>query len=166
MLTGSPDPEGGNSIRGERIDQILDVLCSAYDFIVVDPGRSLSRISLPLIQKADLIVLIVSTDHSTVKLTKTVCDYLMAQGAGAGKIYTLLNRAVGLEGLTRAQAEEIIGLPIRTTMPYLGGNLSLANTRHQPITLKYPSDTASIILTGTASELVSLARQLDSAPAS
>jgi len=166
VLTGSPDPQGGNSIRGERIGQIVDVLCSAYEFIVLDLGRSLSRISLPLIQKADLIVLIASTDQSTVKLTKTIWDYLQAQGVDQQKIYALLNRAVGLEGSTKAEAEEIIGLPIKTTMPYLGGNFALANNLNQPIMLKYPTDTSAIILKGAADEIVSLTRRLRSSSAS
>lgn len=160
VLTGSPDPEHGNSIKGERINQIVDMLCSAYDFIVLDIGRSLSRISLPLIQKADLIVLIASTDQSTIKLTKTVCDYLKTQGVNSQKIYAILNRAIGLEGLTKAQAEEIIDLPIKTTMPYMGGNFALANNLNQPITVKYPTDTASIILKGSAEEIVNLARRM------
>ena len=160
VLTGSPDPEHGNSIKGERINQIVDMLCSAYDFIILDIGRSLSRISLPLIQKADLIVLIVSTDQSTVKLTKTVYDYLRTQGVNGHKVYAILNRAVGLEGVTKAEAEEIIGLPIKTTMPYMGGNFALANNLNQPITLKYPTDTASIILKGAAEEIVNLARRM------
>ncbi len=162
VLTGSPDPQGGNSIRGERIVQIVDALCSAYDFIILDIGRALSRISLPLIQKADLIVLIVSTDQSTIKLTKTVREYLQAQGVDSQRIYAVLNRAVGLEGLTKTQAEEIIGLPIKTTMPYMGGNFALANNQNQPITLKYPTDTSAIILKGTAEEIVTLARRFRS----
>jgi pilus assembly protein CpaE len=160
LLTGSPDPEHGNSLKGERIGQIVDILCSAYDFIILDFGRSLSRISLPLIQKADLIILIVSTDQSTIKLTKTVREYLQTQDVDDQKIYAILNRAVGLEGLTKTQAEEIIGLPIKTTMPYMGSNFSLANNLNQPITMKYPTDTASIILKGTAEEIVNLARRL------
>ena len=160
VLTGSPDPQHGNSIKGERINQIVDRLCSAYDFVVLDFGRSLSRISLPLIQKADLIVLIVSTDQSTVKLTRTVHEYLKTQGVTSQKIYAILNRAVGLEGVTKAQAEEIIGLPIKTTMPYMGGNFALANNLNQPITVKYPTDTASIILKGAAEEIVNLARRM------
>jgi pilus assembly protein CpaE len=160
VLTGSPDPEHGNSIKGERINQVVDMFCSAYDFIILDIGRSLSRISLPLIQKADLIVLIVSTDQSTVKLTKTVYDYLRTQGVNSQKIYAILNRAVGLEGVTKTQAEEIIGLPIKTTMPYMGGNFALANNLNQPITLKYPTDTASIILKGAAEEIVNLSRRM------
>ena len=160
VLTGSLDPEHGNTIKGERITQIIDRLCSAYDFIILDIGRSLSRISLPLIQKADLIILIVSTDQSTVTLTKTVNDYLKTQGVDTQKIYAILNRAVGLEGLTKSQAEEIIGVPIKTTMPYMGSNFALANNLNQPITLKYPTDTASIILKGTAEDIVKLARRL------
>jgi pilus assembly protein CpaE len=160
VLTGSPDPEHGNTIKGERINQIVDRLCSAYDFVILDIGRSLSRISLPLIHKADLIVLIVSTDQSTIKLTKTVYDYLKTQGVNSQKIYAILNRAVGLEGLTKAQAEEIIGLPIKTTLPYMGSNFALANNLNQPITVKYPTDTASIILKGAAEEMVSLARRI------
>ena len=160
VLIGSPDPEHGNSIKGERINQIVDRLCSAYDFVILDIGRSLSRISLPLIQKADLIVLIVSTDQSTVKLTKTVHDYLKTQGVTSQKIYAILNRAVGLEGVTKAEAEEIIGLPIQTTMPYMGGNFALANNLNQPITVKYPTDTASIILKSAAEDIVNLARRM------
>lgn len=160
LLPGSPDPQHGNSIQGERIGQIVDTLCSSYDFIILDIGRSLSRISVPLIQKADLIVLIVSTDQSTVQLTKTVWNYLQSQDVVHQNVYAILNRAVGLEGLTKTQAEEIIGLPIKTAMPYLGGNFALANNLNQPITIKYPTDTASIILKGTSEDMVKLARQL------
>lgn len=160
LLPGSPDPQHGNDIKGERIGQIVNTLCSAYDFIILDIGRSLSRISLPLIQKADLIILIVSTDQSTVQLTKTIWNYLQAQGVDHQKVYAILNRAVGLEGLTKAQAEEIIGLPIKTTMPYMGSNFALANNLNQPITIKYPTDTASIILKETAGDMVNLARRI------
>lgn len=160
LLAGSPDPQHGNSIKGERIGEIVDVLCFVYDFVILDIGRSLSRISLPLIQKADLIILIVSTDQSTIRLTKTIWDYLQTQGIDNQKIYAILNRAVGLEGLTKTEAEEIIGLSIKTTMPYMGSNFALANNLNQPITKKYPTDTASLILKQTAEDMVKLARRL------
>jgi pilus assembly protein CpaE len=160
LLAGSPDPQHGNRIKGDRIGQIVETLRGAYDFVILDLGRSLSRISLPLIQQADLIPLIVSTDLSTVRLTKTVWEYLHEQGINPEKIYAILNRAVGLEGLTKAEAEDIIGFPIKTTMPYMGGSFALANNLNQPITMKYPTDTASIILRETAGNMVKLARRL------
>ena len=160
LLAGSPDPQQANSIKGERIGQIVDTFRSGYDIVILDIGRALSRISLPLIQKADLILLVVSTDQSTVQLTKTVWDYLQTQGVNSRKVYAILNRAVGLEGLTKTQAEEIIGLPIQKMMPYLGSNFALANNLNQPITIKYPTDTASIIFKETATDMVKLAHRL------
>jgi hypothetical protein len=45
-------------------------------------------------------------------------------------------------------------------MPYMGGNFALANNLHQPITVKYAMDTASIILKETAEDMVHLAQRL------
>ena len=160
LLPGSPDPQHGNILEADRINEIVETLRSAYDFIILDIGRSLSRISLPLIQKADLITLIVSTDQSTLKLTKTVWDYFQTQGIDGQKMYVILNRALGLVGLTKTQAEEILGLPIKTAIPYMEGNFALANNLHQPITTKYPTDTVSIILKETAGNMVKLGRLL------
>ena len=159
LLAGSPDPQHGNSLKGDRIEQLVDVIRASYDFIILDIGRSLSRISLPLIQQADLIAVIVSTDQSTIHLTKTVWEYLQAQGIEDQSIYAILNRAVGLEGLTKTEAEGIIGIPIKTMIPYMGSNFTLANNLNQPITTKYPKDTASIVLKEAAENMVKLARR-------
>lgn len=159
LLAGSPDPQHGNNLKGDRIEQIVDVLRASYDFIILDIGRSLSRISLPLIQQADLIALIVSTDQSTIHLTKTVWEYLQLQGVEDQSIYAILNRAVGLEGLTKAEAETIIGIPIKTMIPYMGSNFTLANNLNQPITIKYPKDTTSIVLKEAAENMVKLAHR-------
>ena len=158
LLAGSPDPQHGNNLKGDRIGQTVDVLRASYDFIILDIGRSLSRISLPLIQQADLIALIVATDQSTIHLTKTVWEYLQSQGIEDRSIYAILNRAVGLEGLTKTEAEGIIGIPIKTMIPYMSSNFALANNLNQPITTKYPKDTASIVLKEAAENMVKLAR--------
>ena len=160
LLAGSPDPQHGNILKGDRIDEIVDTLRSTFDFIILDIGRSLSRISLPLIKEADLIPLIVATDQSTVQLTKTVWEYLQAQGIENQNVYAILNRAVGLEGLTKSEAETIIGLEIKKAMPYMGSNFALANNLNQPITIKYPTDTASIVLKETADNMIKTAQRL------
>ena len=100
--------------------KIIKALQKSYDYVVIDLGRSLSRISLPIIQKADLLVLIMSTDQSTITLTKKILDYLHAQGIESQNIYAILNRAVGLEGLTKAEAEKIIGLADQDCFTVLG----------------------------------------------
>jgi len=160
LLAGATDPERSNNLNVKRIPEIIKVLQAAYDYVVVDLGRSLSRISMPVIQKADVLVLTVSTDQSTITLTKKVWEYLQTQGVEVQSVYAILNRAVGLEGLTKAEAEEIIGLPIQTMIPYMGSNFALANNLNQPIITKYPTDTASIVLKDTANGMIDLANKL------
>jgi MinD-like ATPase involved in chromosome partitioning or flagellar assembly len=143
-----------------RIPEVIQTLQKTYDYVVVDLGRSLSRISLPIIQKADLLVLVMSTDQSTITLTKKVLDYLHAQGLESQNIFAILNRAVGLEGLTKAEAEKIIDLPIKTAFPYMGGNFALANNLNQPIIVKYPGDTATIVFKETANNMINTATNL------
>lgn len=160
LLAGSPDPQHGGNLKGDRIGQIMQVLRTSYDYIILDLGRSLSRISLPLIQQADLITLIVSTDQSTIHLTKTVTEYLKSLGIDAQRIYAILNRAVGLEGLTKNEAEGIIGIPIKMTVPYMASNFTLANNLNQPITIKYPRDTAAFVFKDATQSMVKLVQGL------
>jgi CheY-like chemotaxis protein/MinD-like ATPase involved in chromosome partitioning or flagellar assembly len=160
LLAGSPDPERSNELVIGRIGDIVSALKSTYDFVLLDMGRMLSRISLPLIEHADLIAMIVGSDLSTVSLTKTVWDYLQARDVEAASVYVFLNRSIGLEGLTKPEAERIIGLPIKSVLPFLGGNFALANDQHQPYSVKFPKDTASIILRDAAQQMVGLAKSL------
>ncbi|MCL4274734.1 MAG: response regulator [Anaerolineales bacterium] len=160
LLAGSPDPELSNQLNVARIWDIVTALKSTYDYVLVDIGRSLSRITLPLIQHADLAALLISTDISTLPLTKTLIEYLKGKGVHLGSIFSILNRAVGLEGLSKTDAENMLGITINAAMPYLGTNFAFANSHHQPFTLKFPKDTASIIFHDTAREMVKLAHKM------
>ena len=89
LLAGSPDPESSNHLKVGRVWDIVKALKESYDYVLIDIGRSLSKITLPLIQHADLVALIISTDVSTVSLTKTLWKYLKGKGVGASSVYTI-----------------------------------------------------------------------------
>ena len=153
LLPGAPDPETSLNLNAGHISNIVDTLRKTYDYVLVDLGRSLSKISLPVIQAADLIVLIFSTDLSTVNHTKKLWHYLKGQGVSADHVYPILNRAVGLEGLTKSEAEKILELEIKLMMPYMMGNFTLANNQNIPISLKFPTDTATLVMKQAAIEM-------------
>ncbi|MBK8418935.1 response regulator [Candidatus Villigracilis saccharophilus] len=153
LLPGSPDPAMSNHLVVENISGIFYALKKTYDYTFVDLGRTLSKISLPIIHEADLIVLIVGTNQSTVHLTKKAWNYLLDQGIQKHKLFPILNRAVGLEGLTKAEAENFLGFEIKLTIPYMMGNFALANNQNTPIGLKFPNDTVSIMLKQAAFEI-------------
>lgn len=158
LLAGSPDPEHGNRLNFERIGDLVEALKASHDYVLLDLGRSLSRISLPLIEKAELVVMIVSGDTSTVGLSRIVWDFLQSKGVQSAAMFVILNRAVGLEGMTRGEIEKTLGLPVHTAFPYLGGNLSVANDHHQPYALKYPNDTTTIVLNDAARQMIAAAK--------
>jgi len=159
LLAGAPDPGSANQLSGDRLGDILRAIIEAYDFIFVDLGRSLSRISLPIIQQAESVALILSTDLATADLTLTIWQYLQAQGVESQHIYAIQNRAVGLEGLTKAELEKKVGLPIRATMPYMGDNFTVANNRHEPVSARFPEDSVALLLKQIASEIIEVGKK-------
>lgn len=160
LLAGSPDPESSNNLKVGRIWDIVAALKESFDYVFIDIGRALSKIGLPLIQHADVVALVISTDISTLSITKTLWDYMKSKGVDPASIYPILNRAGGLEGLVKADAEKTLGIQIKATMPYLGSSFAFANSHHQPFTLKFPNDTASIVFREMAKEMAVLARSL------
>jgi Flp pilus assembly CpaE family ATPase len=160
LLAGAPDPQHANEVRADRVLDLVTGLRHSFDLVLIDLGRSLSRISMPIIHDACVVVLVMATDASSVGLTKTIWDYLREQGVEERRVYTVLNRAVGLEGLTKAEAETVVGLPIQATFPYMGGNFALANNRHEPILTKFPTDTAAFMLQQVCTQIPQLAERV------
>jgi pilus assembly protein CpaE len=154
LLAGAPDPESANRLPGERVGGILDAILESFDFVLVDLGRSLSRITLPIIQKADVIAMILSTDLATADLTSTVLEYLKAQGVDLQRVFPIQNRAVGLEGLTKPELEKRIGMAIGVTMPYMGDNFTVANNRHQPLATRLQNDSTMLLLRQAANQMI------------
>lgn len=159
LLAGSPNPELSNQLNVGRIGDIILSLKASYDFVLIDIGRTLSKITLPLIQHADLVSLLIGTDISALPLTKSLLNFLKNKSVPPEVIYSILNRSIGLEGLSKADTETDLGISIRAAIPYLGTNFAFANSHHQPITLKFPHDTASIILSDAAREMMAQARK-------
>jgi CheY-like chemotaxis protein len=153
LLPGSPDPETSNHLMANQIPNVVTALKKCHDFVIVDLGRSLSRISLPVIHDADLIALVMGTNQSTVSLTKKAWNYLLDQGIEKEKVFPILNRSVGLEGITKTEAEKILGFEIKLTIPYMMENFALANNQNVPISVKLPKDTIALLLKQAAVEM-------------
>lgn len=146
LLAGARDPEAAQQLQVTRLESVFDALRQAFDYVLVDLGRTLSRISLPLIRNSARLVLVLGSDISTVALTKTTLKYLGLQGVRRSHIYPILNRAVGLEGMTKADMEKELGLVIPGIIPHLSGAFALANNQHQAIAVKFPNDVATFAL--------------------
>lgn len=156
LLAGATDPESANKLSGEQINIILKAVIESYDYIFVDLGRALSRISVPIIQQAEVIALVLTTDLATADLTRTVFEYLKSQSVDPQRIYAIQNRAVGLEGLTKSEIEKMLGLAVSVTMPYTSDNFTVANNRHEPMTSRFPNNSFSLLLKQAARQMLEM----------
>ncbi len=161
LLAGARDPEAAQMLQVNRLEAIFTTLTHAFDYTLVDFGRALSRISLPLIRSSARIVMIVSPDISTVALTKTTLKYLELQGVRRSQIYPVLNRAVGLEGMNKVAMEKELAITIPNIIPHMSGAFTQANNEHKAIAVKYPNDVA---ISATKSLTAGLLSQVDETP--
>jgi pilus assembly protein CpaE len=159
LLAGSSDPHTALRLNAVTITRLVGALKAAFDVVVLDLGRSLSRISIPLLEGADLIVMPASTDQDAVTLTRGAWDYLQGKDIPEASVYLLMNRARRLDGLTKSEAEKAIGLPVRSAIPFMEEYLSLANHQHVPFIRHFPSYAAALALKSTAQEVVEAARR-------
>ncbi len=153
FLAGSRSPEESDELDITRTPQILEAVRKQSDYVFVDLGKSLSRISMPAILSADLIVLTLSLDQMTVEQTKAVWEFLKKKGVTQQQVYFLINRAVGLEGLPKSEVEKILGTTIQLAVPYMGNDFTLANNLNQPIADKFPQDAVTISLRQASDEM-------------
>jgi len=159
LLPGSPDPESANQLAVDRIEQIMTAILESHDYVLVDLGRALSRITQPIIRMADVIVLVIGTDLSTTIITNTVWKYLQSKGIDSHHLYVLQNRAVGLEGLTKLELEQMMGLQVQITIPYMSGNMTVANNRHEPLMSRDPNDSGSLTIKQAAAQIAEMGLQ-------
>ncbi|MGC8839501.1 MAG: AAA family ATPase, partial [Anaerolineae bacterium] len=145
-LLGARDPDEAQSLRVDPLEPIFATLRTMFDYTLVDFGRSLSRVSLPIIQKSEMIVVVMGVDMSTVHLTKTCLDYFQRLGIGPARLFVVINRAVGLAGLTKDQIEATLRLPVAGTIPYGGADFTLLLNQAKPFMSVHPDHTVSLMI--------------------
>jgi hypothetical protein len=97
---------------------------------------------------------VLSADASTVALSKIALKYLGAQGVQPRKVFAVLNRATGLEGLSRTEIEQELGISIAGLVPHMREDLTLAYNQHVPIMAKFPKQAGAYALSRLASDLL------------
>jgi hypothetical protein len=65
-----------------------------------------------------------------------------------------------VEGLSKTEIEQLTGLQIQLTIPYMSGNFTVANNRHEPIISKFPNDSGSFAIKEVASQIAEMGQQL------
>lgn len=150
ILPGSESVEDSQRLEPRQIVPILHSLLRVFDYVFIDLGKTLSNISQSVMNYSDVIAVVVGPDLLTAALTQIALNHLAAIGIDEEKIFLILNRAVGLEGLTKMEMENRMGKPIRRTIRYARENFTLATNRHLPYAAHFRNDSLTMELQNLA----------------
>jgi pilus assembly protein CpaE len=104
-----PDPE--------HLKQVLSFARSAYDWVVTDLGRSLSALSLGLMEEIDDLYLVATQDVPSLHHCKQVVQVLMDAGYNRQRLHLLMNRAPKRSDLGPSEIQRLLGVSVYESLP-------------------------------------------------
>lgn len=152
ILAAPTHPEGKDRISPALVRRVLRVLRRHFDYIIVDTSPAFDDQVLHAFDETDECILVATLDVPTVKNMKVAIETLDGLDLVRGHRHLLLNRADDEVGLSPANVETLLKMPVATALPTA---LAVANaTNHgRPIVLSRPDHAVSKSLIRLATTL-------------
>lgn len=152
ILAAPTHPDGKDRISPTLVRRILRILRQHFDFVVVDTAPAFDDQVLHAFDETDECVIVATLDVPTIKNVKVALETLDALNLVEGHRHLLLNRADDEVGLTPANVESLLKMPVTTALPTAFAVASATN-HGRPIVLSRPDHAVS-------KELIKLAHLL------
>ena len=143
ILGGSEQFERPGVNDGPAVEEVIRVLSSQYDFVIIDGGTQLTAANTAPLYAADAICVVANPDVASVRNTQRVLDRIRELGPSADRIRLLLNRAAEPYPIPPAQIEAALGHPIHQRFPSDYRTVAMALNSGAPLTLAGNSDMAT-----------------------
>lgn len=110
-------PEEAESVTTGRIGQILAILRTLADFVIIDTPASLSDVVLSALEQSDVVLAVATLDVPSVKNTKVSLQKLHQLGLDGSRVRLVLNRADSKVWLEPHEIEKAIADRIVARIP-------------------------------------------------
>jgi pilus assembly protein CpaE len=117
VLCGSEDPAENGRVTGDQIRKLVHHYSSSFRYVVIDTPAGLHEETLASLEEATDVVIVAGLDVATLRAVRREIDVLDKLSLLPPRRHLVLNRTDGRSGLTEADAERIIGLPITAAIP-------------------------------------------------
>ena len=105
LLLAPASPEEADLVREDRLTEILTMLRSMYDYVVIDVDKRLSDLTLSVLDHADEIHIVMTADLSCLKNVRLALEALDRIGYDRTRLRLVLNRSNAFTGISVAAAE-------------------------------------------------------------
>ncbi|HJW23040.1 MAG TPA: response regulator [Candidatus Limnocylindrales bacterium] len=158
LLLAPASPEEGDLVREDRLVEVLGILRSIYDYVVVDVDKRIGDLTLSVLDHADEIHLVMTADLSCLKNVRLALEALDHIGYDRTKVRLVLNRSTAFTGISVEAAENALKRRFET---------KISNEYRVAITAQNSGKPFSYARTETtlAKEISALAKAIDAVAA-
>lgn len=112
LLLAPPSPEAADLVTAGHMHEILQVLATLYDYVIVDIDKRLDELNLMVLDIAETIFAVMTADLSCLKNVRLVLGTMGHLGYASGKLRLVLNRSNAYTGISVKSAEGALRQPI------------------------------------------------------
>ncbi len=142
VLCSPKSPEYAELIAPEKIQSLLSLLRTYYDFVIIDTPPLFSDVTMTALESSSTILFVTGLDISILKNSKIGLN-LLDSLQQADKIRLIINRAVDMGSIKVSDVQKILGYPIWAKLPSDYKVAVTALNRGVPFVISSPGSTLS-----------------------
>ena len=152
-LVAPTEPTVADSINPGTIGNILKLLRSAFDYVVIDTPPAFSEPVLAAFDESDWLVMLATLDVPSIKNLRLTLQTMELLHFPKGRIRVVVNRADSKVGLRLPDVEKLLSSPVDTTIPS-SRSVPLSVNKGSPIMLEEPKGPVAESIRRVAAQLV------------
>lgn len=143
-VCGAESPVEGDRVTPEQLAHLIEQLADIFRYVVIDTSPGLGEHALTALEAATDAVMVCSMTVTNLRALRKELAVLSHIGIGPLR-HAVLNMADSFSGLSRADAEATIGVPIEVVIPRSKA-VSLSTNRGIPLLLEGSRDPAAVAM--------------------
>ena len=136
-LVAPTEPTVADTISPSTITNILKLLRSAFDYVVIDTPPAFSEPVLGAFDESDALVMLATLDVPSIKNLKLTLQTMELLHFPKSRIRVVVNRADSKVGLRLPDVEKLLSAPVDATIPS-SRSVPLSVNKGSPIMLEEP----------------------------
>jgi pilus assembly protein CpaE len=160
-LVGPHFPAEAEEVSAVTVGDMIDILAEEFDYVVIDTAAGLDEFALSAAERADDIVLVCVTDVPSVRGLRKALDAIDLLGMTKARRHLVLNRSDDKVGLSAADIEATIGVPVEASVP-TSRSIQISINQGAPVVQSDPRSAAGKAMAALAGHFVN---QAPAAPA-
>ena len=117
VLAAPLEPAFADDITTAGLMQMLDVLRETYDYVIVDTASLLDELLLSLVEKSDMVLMVVDMDLPSVKNAKLALETLRLLKFSTSGVKVVMNRSNSKAKLDDKEIEGALKMSIDAAIP-------------------------------------------------